>query len=100
MKANLTNLKKVLRICAKAHKCEFNDWSNEGQLGLHSETPATICDVQFILDAFYGRHDMVENSYGFVTVWLEPMMYGNKSQVDVQLCALGLPYGTDLSNLS
>ncbi len=97
MKANITNLKKVLRICAKAHNCEFKDWSIEGQLGVHSETPATICDVHMILDAFFGSHDMAEASWGYVTVWLDESMVRSKREVDMTTLALALPYGTKLS---
>ena len=96
MKANLTNLRKALKACAKAHNAEFCDWSSEGQLGVHSDTPATICDVQMIMDAFYGRHDMTEVSWGYVTIWLEEMMKGNRSDVNEELLAMALPYGTKL----
>ena len=96
MKANLTNLRKALRACAKAHNVKFYDWSSEGQLGVHSDTPATICDVQMIMDAFYGRHDMTEVSWGYVTIWLEEMMFRNRSEVNEELLAMALPYGTKL----
>ena len=96
MKANLTNLRKALKICAKAHNAEFCDWSSEGQLGVHSDTPGTICDVQMIMDAFYGRHDMTEVSYGYVTIWLEEMMVRNQNEVDEVLLYMALPYGTKL----
>lgn len=96
MKANLTNLRKALKICAKAHNAEFCDWSREGQLGVHSDTPGTICDVQMIMDAFYGRHDMTEVSYGYVTIWLEEMMVRNQNEVDEVLLYMALPYGTKL----
>lgn len=96
MKANITNLKKVLRICAGAHKCKFEDWSSEGQLGVNSETPGTICDVQMILDAFFGNHDAAEVSYGYVVVWLDESMVRNRKEVDMRLLSLALPYDTKL----
>lgn len=96
MKANITNLKKVLRICAKAHNCRFSDYSCEGQLLVGSMTPGTICDVQMILDAFFGNHDAVETGWGSVTVWLDSSMRGNKNEVDMDLLAMALPYGTKL----
>lgn len=68
----------------------------EGQLGVHSDTPGTICDVQMIMDAFYGRHDMTEVSYGYVTIWLEEMMVRNQNEVDEVLLYMALPYGTKL----
>ncbi len=97
MKANLTNLKKVLKLCANAHNAKFEDWSCEAQLGINSETPGTICDVSLILDAFYGRHDFIEVGYGYTSVWLEEMMYRNKNQVDMEKCLMALPYGTVIS---
>lgn len=97
MKANITNLKKVLRICAKAHKCEFSDYSDEGQLLVGSETPGAICDVHMILDSFFGHHNAAENSgWGSITVWLDASMSRNKAEVDMDLLAMALPYGTKL----
>lgn len=96
MKANLTNLRKALKACAKAHNARFCDWSGEGQLGVHSVTPAAVCDVQMIMDAFYGRHDMVEISWGYVVIWLEEMMVRNKREVDETLLKMALPYGTEI----
>ena len=34
MKANITNLRKALKACAKAHNAKFDNWSSEGQLGV------------------------------------------------------------------
>jgi len=96
MRANLTNLRKALKACAKAHGAKFFDWSREGQLGINSDTPATVCDVQTIMDAFYGRHNMTEVSWGYVTIWLEQMMLRNSSEVDEPLLKMALPYGTVL----
>lgn len=97
MKANLTNLRKALKACAKAHDCEFEDYSSEGQLLVCSETPATICDVHMILEAFFGNHDAAENNgWGSITIWLDSSMRGNKNDVDERTLALALPYGTKL----
>ena len=95
MKANITNLKKALKACAKAHKCNFYDWSEEGQLGVKSLTPATICDVHMILDAFYGNHDAAECGYECITIWMDESM-NSKKDVDELTLALALPYGTKL----
>ena len=97
MKANVTNLKKVLRICAKAHKCGFEDWSGENQLGVHSESVPVVSDVHMILDAFYGGHEAAETNYGYVTVWIDSSMRGCKREVDMDMLALALPHGTKLS---
>ena len=96
MKANIKNLKQFLSICAKAHNAKFHDWSNAGSLSIQSETPATICDVQMILDAFYGKHYMVETGWGHTIIWLDRSL-PTHNDVDLQLCALALPYGTKLA---
>jgi len=96
MKANITNLKKVLKLCAKAHNAEFKDWSIDGQLGIHSETMATVCDVRMICESFGLSALAVEPGYGYVTVWIDPQLYGNKREVDMNRCAMALPYGTEL----
>lgn len=97
MKANIENLKKALKACAKAHNCDFDDYSDEGQLLVGSETPATICDVHLILDAFYGNHKAAENNgWGSVTVWLSPRMNSSRKDVDMTTLALALPHGTKL----
>jgi len=97
MKATIKNLKKALKACAKAHNCEFEDYSDEGQFLVCSETPATICDVRMILDSFYGSHDAAENSgWGSITIWLDESMDNNGREVDMTTLAMALPYGTKL----
>ena len=94
MKANLTNLRKALKVCAKAHNAKFENWANEGQLGINSETPATICDVQMICEAFFGHSDMVEVGWGYTTIWLCDEF---KKEVKEDLMYMALPYGTKIS---
>jgi hypothetical protein len=96
MKANLTNLRKALKVCAKAHNCDFNDWSDEGQLGVWSTTPATICDVRMICEAFFGSSEPAEvsDSVNCITVWL---CYEFLPEVDEDKMYLALPYGTKLN---
>ena len=98
MKANITNLKKALKACAKAHNAKFNDWSSEGQLGIWSTTPGTICDVQMILQAFFGSDNSMEvsSTVNCITVWLDDSMVRNNKEVDETTLALALPYGTKL----
>lgn len=98
MKACIKNLKRVLRLCADAHNCDFDDWSDEGQLGVWSITPATICDVQLVLDSFYGNHDAIEVSsdVGCTTIWLDEDMDKGDRDVDMMSLSLALPYGTEL----
>lgn len=98
MKANLTNLKKALKACAQAHKAEFDDWSSEGQLGVWSTTPGTICDVRMILTAFFGSDEAAEVSedIGCITIWLDETMVRSKREVDETMLYTALPYGTKL----
>lgn len=98
MKANITNLKKALRVCAKAHNAKFDDWSSEGQLGVWSTTPGTICDVRMILQAFFGDDSAIEVDWNIncITIWLDETMYGNKRDVEEITLSMALPYGTKL----
>lgn len=96
MKANLTNLRKALRMSARAHNVEFCDWADECQLGIHSEAVPVLADVQMILDSFFGRHDMIETGWGYITIWLEEFMWGNKAEVNEMLLRLALPYGATI----
>ena len=97
MKANLTNLRKALKACAKAHNAKFDNWSSEGQLGVWSTTPATICDVQMICEAFFGKTEPsaaeVSNNVNCITIWL---CYDYLPQVDEEKLYMALPYGTKL----
>lgn len=98
MKANLTNLIKALKACAKAHKAEFNQWLDDGQLGIWSTTPGTVCDVEMICEAFFGKvedSNPVEVKYGIncTTVWL---CYDFLKKVNEPLMYMALPYGTKL----
>lgn len=49
MKANVTNLKKVLRMCAKAHNAKFCDWSYEAQVSIESDSVPVASDVMDLL---------------------------------------------------
>ena len=98
MKANIKTLKRVLKKVAEAHHCEFKDWSDEGQLGIHSETPATICDVHLVLDGFFGNHHASEVGYGYINVWLDESMDTDRtiSAIDMRTIRMALPSGTRL----
>ena len=98
MKANLTNLIKALKACAKAHNAEFESWANEGQLGIWSVTPGTICDVQMICEAFFGKTEApgpmeVNHDVDCITIWL---CYDFLKEVNEQLMYMALPHGTKL----
>ena len=99
MKANIKTLKRVLEKVAKAHNCDFEDYSDEGQLLVCSETPATICDVHLVLDGFFGNHKAAEHSgWGSVTIWLDESMDSNRtiSAIDRRTIRMALPSGTRL----
>lgn len=95
MKANLTNLRKALKVCAKAHNAKFGNWSTDGQLGVGSVTPGTICDVQMICEAFYGTNEMVEVGWGYTNVWIYEVDF--LPEVNENLMYMALPHGTVLS---
>ena len=95
MKANLTNLRKALKACAKAHKVQFCNWVKDGQLGLKSESVPVVSDVRMISEAFFGTTipSAVEPAHGYTTVWL---CYDFLLEVNEDLLKLALPYGTQL----
>lgn len=95
MEANISNLCKALKACAKAHNAEFDDWSDEGQLGVWSTTPGTICDVAMICEAFYGHNEGVEvnESDNCITIWL---CYDFLPEVNEETMYLALPFGTKI----
>lgn len=98
MKANLTNLKKAMKICAKAHDSKFNDWSGEAHVSIESDTVPVVSDVRTILDAFYGEHDLfLEVKWGYTIVWFDTCMYGSKREVNTDLLQMALPFGSVLS---
>ena len=96
MKATIKNLKKALKACAKAHNCDFEDWSEDGEFGLHSTTVPVVADVRMILESFYGTHEMCEVAAGFTSVELYDYMDDKKRDVDELTLSLALPYGTKL----
>ena len=99
MKANIKTLKRVLKKVAKAHNCEFMDYSDEGQFLVCSETPAAICDVHLVLDGFYGNNRAAEHSgWGSITIWLDESMDSDRtiSALGMQTIRMALPHGTRL----
>lgn len=96
MKANLTNLRKALKACAKAHNVEYHWWRDDQQITLQSESVPVVSDVRQIVEAFYGSASgIVEVNYGYTIVW-EDIFMNTKDEVNEQLLYLALPYGTVL----
>ena len=96
IKANEANLLKALKECAKAHNADFEDWRDEGQIGIGSTTPATIADVNSIVGAFAKNNtsECVECGYGYVTIWVGCIKYKKVVDgVDRMCLDMALPYG-------
>lgn len=98
MKATLENLRKALKASAQAHNAEYQDWEDEGQIGIRSETPATVNDIRMILEAFYGSAGvrLCDVGYGYTTVYIYDFMEDPGRNVNEGLLGLALPHGTKL----
>lgn len=98
------NVITALRATAKAHNAEFEDWTDEGQVGIAKECVPVFADVQSILCAFYKpEYTLPDMGYGYITAYI----YGDEcynddtedyenpflDEVDVETLALALPYG-------
>ena len=91
------NLIIALKACAKAHNAKFEDWSEEGQIGINAENIPTYADAKSIVSAFYKEEyaNDVEMGWGYVTVFL----YGKEAfreEVDEMTLMMALPYGIEL----
>ena len=103
IKPCIENLLTALRACAKAHNAEFEDWTDEGQVGIAKECVPVFADVQLILSAFYKPdYTTPDMGYGYITAYIygEEFVEENGSttttflpEVDEQTLALALPYG-------
>lgn len=87
------NLITALKACAKAHNAKFEDWSEEGQIGINAENIPTYADVKSIVGAFYKEEyaEDVEMGWGYVTAFL----YGEEAfrdEVDEMALKMALPY--------
>ena len=88
----------ALKKCAKAHKVECNVYDedeNDVQVAIMSDKIPVVADVRMIVEAFYGRYRpmvTVDHSWGYVNVLLDYMPM--RAEVDEDLLAMALPYGT------
>lgn len=89
MKANVENLIKVIELSAKAKR--VNMTINDCQIVIQSDSPATICDIQGIVEAFTGSVDAVESGYGYTIVDLEEIEFQDK--VNNEEVAMYIPLG-------
>lgn len=88
-----TRIKKALKLCAKAHNCDYQDFGDE--IALSSTSIPTLNDAQMIAQAFFGTSNVVsiEYSLGFIVIALyEPFI----EKIDEAMLAIALPYGTTI----
>lgn len=90
------NLIKALKACADAHNAEFEDWREEGQIGIHKESVPVLADVRSILSAFYpAEYALPDYGYGYITAYL----YGDEAyrpKVDELTLLMALPFGVEI----
>lgn len=90
------NLLKALKACAEAHNAEFENWMDEGQVGIHKESIPVLADVRAILSAFYpAEYALPDYGYGYVTVYI----YGSEvylPEVNEMILLMALPFGLDI----
>lgn len=90
------NLIKSLKACAEAHNAEFEDWREEGQVGIHKESVPVLADVRAILSAFYpAEYALPDYGYGYITAYL----YGDEAyrpKVDEMTLLMALPFGVEI----
>lgn len=89
----IENLITALKTCAMAHNANFCDWTDEGQVGIESETMPTYADVRSIVRAFYNDEyaDEVELGWGYITVFLYDEQ-AFRAEVDEITLLMALPY--------
>ncbi len=88
MKANLENLKQAMQRCAKAHRAQFCDWSDEDQLAIDKANVPVMADVRMICEAFFGTFSPLDEDWGYTVVWLgTPFL----KEVNEQLLNMALP---------
>lgn len=91
MKGTLNLLKKALQLCAKAHKVEFCDWSEDEQLAIKSEEVPVVNDMRMILDAFYGyRNYDLAVEWGYCNAFIHEDFL---DKVNVYSLNMALPSG-------
>ncbi len=94
MKGTIELLKKALRKCAETHHASFEEWTEEQQIGIMSDSVPVTADIQSICRAICGNTRMVETGWGCTTIYLdqcEPL-----EQVNEMMLMMSLPYGTEL----
>ena len=102
IKVNEKNLIKALRATAKAHNVKFENWLEDGQVGIKSESIPVVADVKSIVGAFCNNlnaHGLVEVGYGYTTIFIDSCMYDFKkemSSIDVMQLEMALPADTKI----
>ena len=92
----------ALKECAKAHNANFEDWTDEGQVGIDKECVPVLADVESILKSFYKEeYAEAESGWGYVTAFIYDTYYAESGEienpfldkVDENLLMSALPYG-------
>ncbi len=77
-----------MKKCAEAHKANFFDYSQDGQLCIDGDSVPLVADVRLIASAFFGAAD-VDSEWGFTTLWIHEF----KKDVTMEQLRMALPYG-------
>ena len=97
----VANVITALKACAKAHNAEFEDWSDEGQVGIKKECIPVFADVQSILRAFYKpEFTLPDMGWGYITAYIYDDYYHEDGtiekaflpEVDEMTLKMALPY--------
>lgn len=100
--ANEKNLLKALKATAKAHNAEFENWLDEGQVGIKSETIPAVADIKTIVSAFTTNgNNNVEVGWGYTTIFVDCLEYKEElSANDIMQLEMSLPYGLKIKWLT
>lgn len=94
MKPSIELLKKALKACADAHHVDFEQWTEDEQIGIRSEDVPVVADIRIICRAFCGEANIVETGWGYTTIYLDEAVF--LPEVDMQSLSLALPHGTTI----
>ena len=89
-------LKKALRKCAEEHNVPSEEWSEDGQFGIKSESVPVVADVRSICTALCGNASAVETGWGYTNVYLDEAEYNFLPEANEVILRMALPAGTEL----
>ena len=98
----VANVLIALRATAKAHNAQFEDWTDEGQVGINKESVPVLADVTSILRAFYKPEFVeAEADWGYTTAYIYDDYYNDETgetetaflpEVDEMTLKMALPH--------